>query len=418
MRTRSKGTPPSTESRSYTGRYVVYNSNGTLFSDNTYSGNVTDAKDSDLKTMYDDPHPGFFTRISKGELVISPMVSSWKRVSCPPGYSESGTQVGVAPYYRYGNVTGSGTRNYSYGYVSSLSLPALPVLNVLSDGQLALNAWSNVDAPKTEHIEDLLTWRQTLKSLRTGPLTYMKEVSDNVRERGITLGTAGAWLTYRNTILPTFGLVQDGFASLYTQGKKLNKDVRLRASAKSSDRYGVSNQVNRGYLSYPGLIYDVYREKSVEKRVVLYYKLKAPRSGFKEDWGLRFKDLPVGFWNVVRLSYIIDRVYDISSYLQAMTNILDPNIVYEGGCVTTCTKSLERYHCTRYDNGPGNWAGTISGAPYEVEEKTIVRTLANPPYSYLNPSNIDFRPKGLVSDVTKTMDLVALVVQSLKGLRH
>lgn len=418
MRTRNKGTAPASETRNYTGRYVVYNSNGTVYSDDTYSGNVTDAKDSDFTTMTDDPHPGFFTRISKGELVVSPMVSSWRRVSCPPGYSESGVQVGVAPYYRYGNMTGSGTRNFSYGFFSSLTLPALPSLSVLSDGQLALNAWSNVDAPKTRHIEDLLQWRDTLNSLRKGPLTYMREVVDDCKSRGITLGTTGAWLTYRNSILPTFGLVKDGLASLYTAGKKLNKDIRLRASAKSSDRYKVFSVVNCGYASYPGKIYDVSREKSIEKRVVLYYKLKAPRSGFKEDWGLRFKDLPVGFWNVVRLSYMVDRVYDISSYLNAMTNILDPNIVYEGGCVTTCTKSLERYHCTRYDNGPGNWAGTISGAPYEVESKDIVRTLVSPPYSYLNPSNIDFRPKGLVSDVTKTMDLVSLVAQGLGNLRH
>lgn len=313
--------------------------------------------------------------------------------------------------------------------IANASPPAID--NSLFDDRLRQQALirciANIEKTPYGFAEDVAEWRSTLKTLRA-PISSMKEVSvlykSELRRLSRIYGkstsqalafkqaAAQAWLKYRFEFSPLLRSIQDVFESV-SENSKIKKQLSTRLRASSSYDEVVPINYTKVQTGSNSLVWRTSGSAIRKGRFSLIYETTNPLSGFRFNYGLRNKDIPVTIWAIMPYSFMVDRVTNISSAIKALTNLADPSVrILSASYSIRDTVSYSEY-CL--------WTGIHAGAtlqistPYTRFDNWVFKKRSPIPIDLSSVvSNIAFRPEGLVSDVTSTLDLAALVLQNLK----
>jgi len=188
----------------------------------------------------------------------------------------------------------------------------------------------------------------------------------------------------------------------------LRKNVRLRATGIGSDYQQSSGTATSGVLSWQRSL-----SQDEKSRAVVYYKLARDRVPFfSETFGLSARHIPVGLWNTVKLSFMVDRFYNVSKAIQAAQVFTDPEIHLEGGCVSTFVTTTKQWQVTGRTPITG-WTVNLTGDVCTELSSSVVRRVWTPSVTDAKPV---LHVPGLVSNSEKVADLAALILQRLSKL--
>lgn len=410
-RTRSYGSFPKERTKTWFRTYRAANGAGDCTEVNDLYSEFSYADKYDYTVMTDVVTPNFRRRIKAGELILNPM--SWSRVAfeAADGTSFYGVNTTGSPSCYIDTVIGSGSANYGKLMLDGGHGPNCPLLEPIvdSDEQTILNAVAAVDPTAFNVMEDVLQLRQFAESI-AHPISSMRDIAKqyaNARTRAKAV--ASAWAKYRFELLPLLGTAEALIRTALGPAKRLEKGVRLRATALTSG----SDRQNGNCWSLSEQAYWAYNNhRVVRKRAVVFYTLSRAHSGLGQNLGTRFKDLPTGLWNTVTLSFMLDRLINISTFITAISNLCDPDIHVEGGCLTVWDYTYTSSQLLRRSNSAGYLA--VSTPPVVAKADTCNRTNVNPVAIASSPLSMDFRPPGLVSDTERVLDLLAITIQKLK----
>lgn len=242
------------------------------------------------------------------------------------------------------------------------------------------------------------------------PIEGMRDIARKFKaSRTRAQALANAWAKYRFELLPLLGTAEALIRTSFGPLKRLEKGVRMRSSAVSS---GNARWADKASSDDGAVDWNATLEQIVRKRAVVFYKLRSEHSGISQNLGTRFKDLPTGLWNTITLTFMIDRLINISSYITAMSNICDPSIQMEGGCITVEDYSKTELQVVRRRFPTGNELA-ITTPPVTTAVDSKIRTNFVPSAA-MSPLNLDFRPQDLVKNTTRVLDLLAITITNLK----
>lgn len=398
------------------------------------SGNVTEVnKGPQIKylkssSITDEVTPNFRRRIAQGEIINNPM-----SMQVTTKISRDSTFSAVMPDASWSSSGGSTFRRFhedsGYPGYNVIATDPSPNLDVAR-----LHALANIDSTPYSFAEDLAELGTTFKwlkgkawSFEKAARRYKKEIaklrrkakslqhlSKAGRARWLANATADLWLEYRFVFMPLARSITDGLEAYNTKTKP--RPVRLTARGKSE----TENSDGGVYVSYNADPLLEYHSKWSSKehmdcRAGILYEITNPSHGFRFKYGLRNKDIPVTLWNVVRLSFMIDRFVNISASLKALTNLADPKIKILTAWTTRRHSFDVKFKFEgAIDNRPYPATWVFSGDNQEDNQFVYTRTPWVPTVSDAIPS---FNFKGLVSDVTSVTDLFALGIKALESTR-
>jgi hypothetical protein len=131
-----------------------------------------------------------------------------------------------------------------------------------------------------------------------------------------------------------------------------------------------------------------------------------------KDWnfllGLRMKDIPTGLWEIVPLSFMVDRLLNIKNTISGAVNFLDPTVTFLAASTRikkTTTSNITFTGCTYLEDLYTYKLENPDTVKHEVFEYN--RGLWEPTFSDVVPP---FTLGGLVEDIAKTADLIAIIV--------
>jgi len=324
----------------------------------------------------------------------------------------------VYEVYGSGSVTAWLQYYTGFTYLNSPSINGSP-LDVIAKNK----SISYIDNSPYEFAEDIGELRETVRFLKNPAkslLKFSKSFNRDVlkhmlkngrRIRSFASASADLWLEYRFAAIPTVRSMVS-IAEAY-------HDTDIKYPKRRSGR-GFQKKQNAGssglydqYWGGPTVHFYVKDEQWVSYRAAILYQVGNPVIDFRYKYGLRAQDIPETAWNLLPLSFMVDRVVDISSMIRGVTNLLLPNLEILAGCIVE-KKHLERF-ITAASISDGGW-GTITLTPDTVRTKTFLyeRTVWSPGLAdTVPPLNL----QGLYSDSTRVADLLALSYKLLTG-RH
>lgn len=382
------------------------------------------------ETMSDVIVPRYFQRVAKGEVINNPChyVESTQRSQGGWSYRRvhsSGTY----------EVRGDGSLTAWYLHHHwKVPIPGID-LNTSIDQKTQASkqqALASVDATPYGFAEDIGEIAETLRFLRD-PLSSLKALAlsfraekmrrerflrsnpkqkEKVREKlrrqmriyltdTRDLAAADVWLTYRFAFSPLMRSISSLTEAL---GTTIHRPKRRTSRSKTSGNVSNSGTVTK--TAHEKLQYE--NDGAFEVRSGILYEVTNPVESFAFKYGVRFKDIPVTAWNLLPLSFMADRIVNISNCIRGLTNLSDPTVNILAGWVVT-KKTVSSKRRLSLTNPPG-WTGTTSFDTVVNETFTYDRTTWQPGVQDTVPA---FTPKYLVSDISKTLDLLALVHKAL-----
>jgi len=335
----------------------------------------------DVDTFTGVNHPNYFERKRKGELILGPSTRTVSKLragghsfsyTLKPVPTANGAWLGDA-YLPQGSLT----QNFLGYYPAALAEASLESQATLDDSAMVA-AVAGITKPNYSLMEDILTVRQNIGLLQA-PLGGLKDAFLNFRKaktllvagkphllpdpyRGISL-ISDLYLGFRFVVTPTVKSLHDLFEGLLTSHDKLQKDVLLRSTGVASSRGTKDLTSKSGSANF-------WSTSAIDRKskAIVYYRLIHEVSGWQQVFGLRGKDLPTGIWNCIRLSFMIDRVFNVSNYLTAVSNLTDPNVVLQGGMLVNVSNNFRQYRFTSMDNSSTR---TYTGAGDMVTESVL-----------------------------------------------
>jgi len=280
-----------------------------------------------------------------------------------------------------------------------------------SEDNAKAQAIARIDKSTYAFGEDLLEIRQTLRFLKR-PFKSLTDLSRAYRKfftykrsRGMSLldAHAQAWLQYRFAVGPLVRSLHDAVEALSVDDVPFPK--RLTARGFEQD------EVNFYDPSYDFGINTFSRSLKASQKVkaTILYEVNNPRRDWQFKLGLRAKDIPATIWAVMPYSFMVDRVLNVTDFVQAVTNLVDPDISILAGSVSTRTSHLRKIQLMSSE--PSGWSAEVLG-------EQIVRDDFSYNRSPWEPSVLDTIPdldvRGLVDSATKLADLAALVKSNFR----
>jgi hypothetical protein len=153
--------------------------------------------------------------------------------------------------------------------------------------------------------------------------------------------------------------------------------------------------------------YSLVDDRMLEVSCSILYENSRVDNATLKKYGLRIKDASKTAWQLVPLSFMVDRVSNISQAISAISNLNDPGLRILAASVVTrasSNKSLDlkmAYHNTHQFNVDN----VMSLKTYDY-----TREVWNPSASDAIPG---FSPGNLVEDARSIVDLLALTIQRL-----
>lgn len=277
------------------------------------------------------------------------------------------------------------------------------------------SALANVDSTPYSFAEDIAEWRETLTFLRN-PLGSLKNLSNSfsrdvsglmARRKALKRAKAvsDVYLTYRFALSPLIRTINN-LVQAYNDNPKRPK----RRSARGQGEVEYSNYADQQRGSAGNLLYwRVSIKASAKVKAVIGYEVSNPVMDWRFKYGLRFKDIPATLWAIFPMSFMYDRLLNVSVAIQGMTNLVDPSVSFLGASTTHRVSSESTY--SYYRQVHSSYNTTISPDVQKTGTFDYTRLL-------WDPNGLDAIPPvtlgNLVSSTTKVADLLALITQRLK----
>lgn len=378
------------------------------------------------ESMTDVVTPGYAKKIAAGKVINNDCeYIKVEVISEGSGLKTGSLSSGDPSKDQY--LTGPLTR-YHVGdrvHTDGLSLSAEPA----GMAESRFNALANVDSTPYSFGEDLGEMKKTLEFLKN-PLKSIfgmtksmqrdlrkdfnlkrkkqprtrKQKLDYARNRAES--ASDVYLTYRFGLTP---LVRSAHDAIEALSYRINTSPERR-TARGYSNWSTSDSSDAWILGVHDFHYNY--GYSIEKRwrSQILYEVSNPSFKWQRDLGLRGKDLPHTAWQLVPLSFMVDRVVDISSAIRGLTNLADPNVKILAAS-TSIKKDEQQWHQLIGQETSG-WTWEVTG------EKRINKEFVYKRITY-RPSIADTIPRvntrGLVDSATKLADLSAIIVSNLRG---
>lgn len=269
--------------------------------------------------------------------------------------------------------------------------------------------------------EDLAEIRETLQLLRN-PLSGVaglarafqlrkrRIVNSSINEEAKLKAIANLWTQYRFAQAPLMRSIENLMDAWAAEGENLRPD---RASSHGRD--SMSNEADTTQWLALGIShkfrYDKWSTNTVEGHAAILYGMNNPLDDWRYRLGLRWKDLPTVAWEIIPLSFMVDRVVNIKDFISGLVNLSMPSLTILAASYTKKTTLRHEIWLTEETWSYGEYE-TIIVKPDSVTWTTF--TYDRKPWS---PSVVDtfptFRWKGLVDDATKVADLLAVILTRL-----
>lgn len=371
------------------------------------------------ETMTDEVNPGFHGRVANGEVFCNPV--NYVSVS-----EEALEGSAVAHIHRTSDP--SWTKTTEGGHYTSRALVVKPVYLEKVNEAPALNLTSMeqstkqrclaaVDGTPYEFFEDIAELKETLEFLKN-PIASLAGLArafslkkrklnsiKNVKKR--LKAIADLWNTYRFAAAP---LIRSAMTALeaYNDREKALRPSRRTAHARFRDfgdpffsQHTAANGISHKYH------YNKWSMRSVEAHATIYYEVSNP----VDDWffrlGLRVKDVPVTMWEILPLSFMVDRLINIRAAIAGLLNIADPSVTFLASSYTTraTDEHLLQMYSETWDYG--EWTATIENPDFrKYTSYSWKRALWSPSvYDTIPP----ITPGYLVKDVQSILDLISII---------
>lgn len=378
-------------------------------------------------SMSDFVSPNYRERKERGEILINPCTMSVdQRTTTGSG---SVTQVQNAAPHDVWTATGTGTiTGYYDAYGGGLpSYTEAPLPDLIMQVELAKQKCiANIDSTPFSFAEDLAEIRETLRFLRD-PLATMRKLSFNYRKavekikkyrnpriaqkryaKTLAKDLSSVWLEQRFAVMPVFRSVvklMEAYETetVYRPERRTSRGI-VEAPSKSDSR--VVTKVSSGRT----FTYQCSANSFGSVRAGIIYEVENPIVNLQYKYGLRFKDIPETFWAVTPLSFMVDRLYNISGFIGGAVNLLDPNVDILGAWVTT--KRERTVSIGVRSILESGYTSTI--VPDDIVDRHFEyqRTEWEPTFADTVPT---LELRGLVDSAAKATDLLALIIQNFRS---
>jgi hypothetical protein len=402
MRSRSRVLSPTASNRVYLDVTV----GGSDSSDGPY---VTSF---DNESMVDIVTPGFSKAMKSGAIIENP---------CTYQKSSLETQGSGQAQYTLKNGSGQVVYNvvatgpttakllYIYGYEPPLRYNSLGSSMSIEEliAESRTKALANIDPSALSTGEDLLEFRETLRFLRS-PLRGIFNALSQKGIRSLADLTTDVWLSLRFGVTPLVISIDQLLREASSPTPKPPELLTARGFA-SRDRTSGGNIAfgptgDRSNLEWAA-------SSAVVAKSTIHYRLNKPLYDWRWRYGLRNKDVLPSLWAVMPLSFMVDRIFDVTSMIQAAQNLADPSVQILGAT------TVVRENCTN-SCYVSSYSTTNVNATYSGHGETRIRKFFEYSRTPYTPSLSDVIPNvndmGLTKDLTSIADLLALINARLR----
>lgn len=362
-------------------------------------------------TMSDVVTPNFRAKLRKGDIINNNCVLKVSDVQMASGsthYKQKGGSSNPTEYTLDGHVCDYRMRARGVGYLGSGDDGA-------SERRAKLKALANIDSTPYAFGEDIGELGSTFRLIRN-PLTSISKLTRSLRravkkkrKRRKDLGQvvrndyyslsrdiAEVYLQYQFAFSPLVRSVHSAIEAYHY--KKPSFPTRLTArgfdsgTSEKSDSVKVSNS-----------LFTRSATSETQHHASILYEVRNPVRGLTWRLGLRAKDLPTTAWQLMPLSFMVDRLIDVQSFSKAIINLGDPKVKILAASITSKVSSSKSMLLTEEEDSGWSRSGTVG--PQILEEFTYNRSVWHPSVEDVIP---EFTPGELISSATKIADLVAL----------
>lgn len=394
-RYREFGYPGRTGSSTYTGYYASGTPTGETYSQFFET-------DKGFTTMHDVVVQDFHKRIANGEIINNPMVKTMTSATTGGG-SYHATHIATG---NYSVIDGDSVT--AWKVLQNNPQPSEPYVPHEASVNLAkLNALTRLDVTPYEFAEDVGEFGETMRFLRK-PFQEFNELgrkfshitSLNVTKMTAAEAIAKAWLEMRYAVRPLLYSSWNALEAYFDQTTRpVRRTARGFSRVKDSNNENITQNHSATNIDY----YSYGWELEDNCRAYILYEVDNPIDSVLEKLGLRFKDVPVTMWNLMSLSWAIDRFIDISSVIRAVVNLSDPSLRILAAGVTRKAKSREYWQWLSQTSQGYTVSG--SGDLWIRESENKSRTLWIPSFVDVYPNvRVDF------TDAAFNLDLLSLAI--------
>lgn len=227
------------------------------------------------------------------------------------------------------------------------------------------------------------------------------ELGQSVKEH--TKAIADVWLQYQFAASPLVRSLADALDAYVVEAPA----VPVRISARGFSKDEVINRDQNRVLSVgtgDTRTYSLSRRVNHDYHASILYEVTNPVHDLNWKLGFRLKDVPTTLWQIVPLSFMVDRVWDVTSFSKGIMNLADPKVKIVSASIRGKFEKEESYQLMSETNDI--YSGHSRGGKHVATDFSYVRT----PWS---PSAIDTVPETslgtLVDSASKIADLAALV---------
>jgi hypothetical protein len=219
---------------------------------------------------------------------------------------------------------------------------------------------------------------------------------------------ADVWASYSFAAAPLVRSCSDAIEAYHTLPDRVNVLGRMSAHSRSEDDWSGNWSGLPQVVGATTRKYTVSREWVESVHAMILYEVKSPIKDLKQGLGLRSKDFPVTMWQILPLSFMVDRLYDVSSFLKAAINIGDPKVKILAGSITTRRTLNSSIKLDSVTNA--SWPGNTTGETVHDEQFVYDRNPWTPSIRDAIPT---FEKGGLIKDATKIADTLSIAVKLL-----
>jgi len=372
-----------------------------------------------VKTITDVVTSKFRSKIKQGVIINNPCTITDSNIPVGGGsrtydrqWSDGSTWNNVVSGPLYSWTTRDLPLPYDLDDFSNLDLVAMAKLKALS----------NIDSTPYSFAEDLAEIRTTvkhlfsrgrdLKDLNTSlsrAVKYLKKQRHRKNPATIEREISQLYLEYRFAISPLIRSIADLIEAA-------NEKLGSRPDRLTARGFEENSSTSRSSIPISRPPYKAHAERELSEKVGagILYSVTNPLSGFRFKYGLRNKDIPVTMWAIVPYSFMVDRVFNISQALRAITNLWDPDVHIHAAWCRTSRETRTVYNVNGSavgsdSNNPQQWH--FSGTDLPIESFEYVRVPWTPSIADAIPTPTWVK---LVDSFTKIADITALAHVNVK----